>query len=137
MVSAPFCTRRWGLLFIMAASCVGGSVVNTVVAAGPFDGTYRGTQRSTLSNNSSSCSRIDRSASIVIQNSHFNRIWSPGSLSVEVAADGSCSAKTEVGKGRNTGTPRLLKINGQVAGNDLEADIGTDRCAAHLSLRKS
>lgn len=38
-----------------------------------------------------------------------------------------------------TGSQRKLRgaqMTGKITGNDLEADIGTDLCAGHLSLKK-
>jgi hypothetical protein len=105
----------------------------TAWAAGPFDGTYTGTQRETQNNNSAPCMHIDHNATIKIENGHFTRVWRV-TLEVDVAADGSFKAS----KLNNADKPmRVVEISGRITGPKLEADIGSPYCAAHLSLTKS
>jgi hypothetical protein len=123
-------------LHVVAALAILGLAAATSppAAAGPFDGTYTGTQRETQNNNSGACMRINQDhATIKIENGHFTRAWRV-TLEVDVAADGSFKAS----KLNNADKPmRVVEIKGRIAGAKLEADIGTDLCAAHLSLTKS
>ena len=101
-------------------------------AAGSFDGVYRGTQQATGTNNSANCAKIDHDTALRIENNHFTRTWSVP-LSVDVAADGSFSASA-IASQRPL---RTAQITGKITGGNLEADIGTDLCRAHLSLKKA
>jgi hypothetical protein len=103
-----------------------------------FNGVYHGSQRTILTNNSAGCARIDHDVALRIQNDHFTRRWDLTDLSIDVAADGSFEAKELVkARSRNTGSQRFVQIKGQITADKLEADIGSNRCAAHLSLKKS
>ena len=130
--------RQSNLCLPLVLACLGLAAAGGVAAAGTFDGVYRGTQRTTLTNNSGECAHIDNNnAALQIQNNHFTRVWGPANLSVDVAADGSFAAEQMVGGGRGTGAPRTVQIKGKITGGNLEADIGTNYCTAHLSLKKS
>ena len=106
-------------------------------AAQTFDGVYRGSERTTLTNHSGTCARIDSdNVMIRVQNNQFTRRWGLADLQVTVAADGSFDARQSVGEGRATGTPRVVELKGRITGGNLEADIGSTYCGAHLSLKK-
>jgi len=106
-------------------------------AAGPFDGTYRGGETMVRGNNSTFCT-ANNDMVIVVRNNHFTRRWGPGgqaNLSVDVAGDGTFNGSTTYDVGRHSmGT---VTITGKIAGTSLEADVGSARCAFHMSLRKS
>ena len=103
-------------------------------AAGQFDGTYRGKQIAVLTNNSADCANLNRDTAISVRDNHFDRRWGEGQLSVDVAPDGTFDQKVVTSDRRRL---RDIAIKGKITGNSLEADIGTDLCAAHLSLTKS
>lgn len=105
-----------------------------VSAAGSFDGTYRGTQRVTQQNNTPECDRSNSDKAVVeITNNRFTRRWLVD-LTVDVAADGSFAATGAVG---GTRTFRAVEIKGRIVNGAFEADIGSNTCTAHLSLKKS
>jgi hypothetical protein len=56
-------------------------------AAGPFDGTYSGSQTVQLNNNYQGCA--DRNIALVIRNSHFTRPWGGDEFGFDVASDGT------------------------------------------------
>jgi len=103
-------------------------------AAGQFDGTYKGKQTTVLTNNSADCAHLDHDTTISVRENHFNRTWGQGQLSVDVAPDGTFAQKVVTSDSRRL---RDIAIKGRITGNSLEADIGTNLCAAHLSLTKS
>ena len=90
----------WVLLVLIS---VGLANAGRVVAAGAFDGVYRGTEHTTLTNNSGDCAKIDNDHLVLrIENDHFSRTWGNANISVDVAADGSFKAEVLVGGGRGT-----------------------------------
>ena len=114
-------------------------------AAGQFDGTYTGSQRSTHIRPGACVGTLDRNdVKIVINSNHFTRplgsFLSPQwpmdeSTDVDIAPDGTFrdfKAFTNV-----SGAPRVFSITGKIISGDLEADFGTPRCGFHLSLKKS
>ena len=110
------------------------ALAGTALAAGPFDGTYRGSQTVLLNNNYQGCSaRTD--IVLVIRNNHFTRQWAGNVIDVDVAGDGTINKTASYEAGRNR--QATLTVTGKIAGASLEADIGSDRCRMHLSLRKS
>jgi len=107
--------------------------------AGQFDGNYRGTQRTLRSNGTAQCANLNHdNILLVVQDNHFDRHWGEADLAVDVGADGSFrQSKSVATVGAKGGGLRVIEITGKIAGGNLEADIGSDLCAAHLSLRKS
>jgi autotransporter translocation and assembly factor TamB len=121
--------------FLCVGLIAGLTLAGTVSAAGSFDGTYKGSQTSTGTNNSQECASLSRdNVALTVQNNHFNRQWGEGVLSVDVAPDGSFATSVNATSGRRL---RTIGIKGRIAGGNLEADIGSDLCSAHLSLKKS
>ena len=103
-------------------------------AAGPFDGTYRGSQTVLRNSNYQGC--IDRTDIVlIIRNNHFTRQWVGNVIDVDVAGDGTFTKTASFEAGRNR--QATLTVTGKIASASLEADIGSDRCRMHLSLRKS
>ena len=107
------------------AVCAGLATASLALAAGPFDGTYRGTEvHTTLLTPGPSCAHTDReSHAPVIKDNHFAQHWGPTALEVNVAADGSFHTTVPFATGRYT---RTLEIKGSITGNSLEADLGTE-----------
>jgi len=103
-------------------------------AGGPFDGTYKGRQTGTLTTNAPDCQSLNHPVAIIIQDNHFTRRWGEATLDVAVAADGSFAASFVTPDRRRL---RNISIKGKIAGGVLDADIGSELCAAHLSLTKS
>src|SRR5271165_2144318 len=67
--------RQSNLCLPLVLACLGLATAGGVAAAGTFDGVYRGTQRTTLTNNSGECAHIDNNnAALQIQNNHFTRV---------------------------------------------------------------
>jgi hypothetical protein len=110
------------------------TVAGAAGAAGPFDGTYKGSETVQLNNNYQGCSnRTD--IVLIIQNSHFTRRWYDTQFGVDVASDGTFSQVASFDAGRNRRAN--VSITGKIVGASLEADMGSDRCKMHLSLKKS
>ena len=127
--------RTFAILIVVALS--GGGIAADATAASPFDGVYRGTQQAIKSNNSGDCAKVNSDNIVLrIQNGHFTRQWYTALLNVSVAPDGSFDQTAMISGGRATGAPRAAQIKGHITGNKLEADIGSDYCAVHLSLMK-
>jgi hypothetical protein len=118
----------------LALTCVGLALAVPAGAAGSFDGTYKGTQATTSTANNASCASLDRGTSLVVTDNHFTRHWGQADLQVPVAADGSFDTKVTTSDSRKL---RTIGIKGKITGGALEADIGSDVCSAHLSLKKS
>jgi hypothetical protein len=125
--------RHRALALILAGACVA-TAAAPAIAAGSFDGTYRGTQRTIRSNNSSDCTRIDQeNIALTVQDNHFIRHWGVITFDVTIAPDGTFTSNEVTGAQRKL---RSAQMTGKIAGNSLEADIGTDLCAGHMSLKK-
>ncbi len=105
-------------------------------AAGPFDGIYRGSQTTIRATNNGLCGSLDKpDIALTITDSHFTRSWgAAGQLNVEVAPNGTFSSSSMVTTDRR---PRTLTMTGTISGGVLSAELGTDLCAVHLSLKKS
>ena len=121
------------LAVIVPVVCAGLGMSEPVGAAGSFDGVYRGSQHATKNNNGGECQNLDlANTSVTISDNHFSRKWS-AVLEVTVSPDGTFHQSVVAGM-----RPlRTATITGKIVNGDLEADIGTDLCAAHLSLKKS
>jgi hypothetical protein len=103
-------------------------------AAGAFDGTYVGKARQTLSDNGGRCQKLSHDTRIVITDNAFQYRW-VRVMEAKVQPDGSFYVS---GPGRaQRGASPSVSIRGQIVGGNLEADVGGDRCADHLSLTKS
>jgi hypothetical protein len=112
---------------------LGFALAGPAVSAGSFDGTYRGAQSVTLNNNSSDCVNIKQDNIVLtVTDNKFVRHWGVATIPVEVAPDGTFSAGVVV----SNRPLRQAQIKGKISGSNLEADIGTGLCAAHLSLKK-
>jgi len=63
------------LALILAGACFATGAASAL-AASSFDGTYRGTQKTIRTNNSSDCTRIDQeNVALTVQDNHFVRHW--------------------------------------------------------------
>jgi hypothetical protein len=132
MPQSNIARRRPGLM--LSSTLLALAVVSAAAAAGSFDGTYKGTQATTTKSADASCANLDRGISVVVQDNHFSRHWGQAELQVPVAADGSFDTKVTTSDSRRL---RTIAIKGKIADGGLEADIGSDLCSAHLSLKKS
>jgi hypothetical protein len=114
------------------------------LAAGSFDGTYRGPQKTIRSNNSAGCSNLDHDVVIRIVDNHFTRSWGvqangSDTIQVDVGADGSFKGSTASlsDKRARGGATRAFEISGQIKGGVLQAELGSSLCAVSLTLKKS
>ena len=127
-------TNRPG--FIVSLACLGLALAGPAGAAGSFDGTYKGTQRVMRSNNSQQCELLtDRttwwSSSVTITSIAAG---TRPSIGIDVSPDGTFHQTQMITVGRRQA---VVQVNGKITGASFEGDIGTDACAAHLSLTKS
>jgi hypothetical protein len=131
--SAVASLRRLPVLVPMAIA--GLIMVGPASGAGSFDGSYKGNQTTVRTNNTQECSTLDHAnVVLVVQDNHFTRRWGVADLSVDIGPDGSFNKSVVTSDSRRL---RNIAITGKIVGGALEADIGTDLCAAHLSLKKS
>jgi len=124
-------------VFLLAGSQLAFS--GAALAAGPFDGTYVGTQHETVNNNSSYCSNINRdSIRRVVKDGIITTEWSKATLQATIEADGSFATSAEgMQFGRAGSNPNPITFRGTIHDGQLEADVGGAHCAAHWSLRKN
>jgi hypothetical protein len=105
-------------------------------AMGPYDGVYAGTQRITKTNNSTQCSKINQdNLKILVQDSTIRYRWGEVGLEAKVAGDGSFSV--DVAGGQSRGYSSTVSLKGKITTGSLEADVGGNICAGHMSLRKT
>ena len=110
-------------------------LADSAMAAGPFDGVYAGTQRVTKTNNSTQCQTINRDdVRVMVMDNTIRYKWGPVPLQATVANDGSFSV--DVSGGSSRGYSSEVSFKGRINIGNLEADVGGNICAAHLSLRK-
>ena len=69
---------------------------------------------------------------VTVTDNKFVRHWGIATLPVEIAPDGTFSSSVVV----SNRPLRQAQIKGKITGGNLEADVGTDLCAAHMSLKK-
>jgi hypothetical protein len=120
-----------GRVLIIAG--LGLAFAGPAVSAGSFDGTYRGAETVTQTNNSSECLSIKQDhMALTVTDNKFVRHWGVATLPVEIAPDGTFSSSVVV----SNRPLRQAQIKGKITGGDLEADVGTELCAGHMSLKK-
>jgi hypothetical protein len=135
----PYCLHfalRLGVALALTSCRVG-----MISTAGPFDGTYKGSQTILRSDNGAECMHRDDIA-IAVRDGRFN--WIDNSvfvsttiLDVAITAEGSFSKWGSVW-GLDGTIISPVNIEGKITGNKLEADIdGGFSCISHLSLTKS
>jgi hypothetical protein len=108
-------------------------MVPRATAAGAFDGTYVGRQNETQNNNSGMCQNINRDTRVIVANNVIRYSWGVP-LETTVGGDGSFSVDQAGAAVR--GAAASVSLKGRITGGNLEADVGGNRCAAHLSLKK-
>ena len=110
----------------------------SVLAAGAFDGTYVGTQRTTLNNNSGACDRLDRDdLRRTVTDGVITTQWGSAKLQAKVGPDGSFAVTDENPVfGRAGSGPNPVTLKGTIRDGRLEADLGSSHCGVHWSLRK-
>ncbi len=119
------------LLLLLAAPAMPGPAG----AASPFDGRYVGPMKATKNDNSGYCKSADHDNSVlIIKDGVVKYTWGVA-LEAKIAADGSF-ADDKPGVAIRGASP-TISISGKITGPRLEADVGSSRCAAHLSLTKS
>jgi hypothetical protein len=110
-------------------------LANSTMAAGPYDGVYAGTQRVTKTNNSTQCSTINQdNVKVMVMDNTLRYRWGPVPLQATVASDGSFSV--DVAGGSSVGYSSSVAFKGRINIGNLEADVGGNICAGHLSLKK-
>ena len=123
---------RWTVLGLGLGLIFG---ANPALAASPFDGTYVGTQRETLNDNSGKCMNINRDhAQLVVQDGVVRYKWAVP-IETTIGSDGSFSIYQQ-GQQEGKGGSNQISLKGRISDGKLEADVGSNYCAAHLSLTK-
>lgn len=113
-------------------------------AAGNFDGTYRGSQTTLRTNNSSSCANLTRDNVVIrVVDNGFTRNWGASrsggdKITVKIAPDGNFKGEVTAlsDRGSRHGT-RSFEMHGRIAGGVLEAELGSNLCAVRMTLHKS
>jgi hypothetical protein len=103
------------------------------IAAGAFDGTYAGRQIETLNNNSGMCQNINKDTRVIVANNVIRYSWGVP-LETTVGSDGSFSVDHAGLAVR--GAAASVSLKGRITSGNLEADVGGNRRAAHLSSKK-
>ena len=104
------------------------------LAASPFDGTYSGPRKETKSNNSSLCMNISRDQTqATVTDGVASYPWAKTTYQAPVKADGSFEITAA---GLAIAGASSITFKGKITGNNMEADIGNNVCAAHMSLKK-
>ena len=123
-------SMAWRSLGLAVGSMAAAGVV---LAAGAFDGTYTGPRHQTKDSNSGYCRNVEvAQTKLVVADSMAMYTWGRGPINAPVKADGTFYVQVPGWRG---GLPFELK--GTITGNNLEADVGNNTCAGHLSLKKS
>jgi len=105
------------------------------MAMGLYDGVYAGTQRVTKSDNSTPCQKINQdNIKVMVMDNTLRYRWGPVPLQATVASDGSFSV--DVAGSASRGYSSSVSFKGRINLGNLEADVGGNICAGHLSLRK-
>jgi len=127
-------TRR--TVFIALGVSVGLTwAITQSIAAGAFDGTYRGAQRETVNNNSGQCNMAQQAnPPVVVKDNVIRYSWGVP-LEATVAADGTFSVDRSGLAER--GASATVSLKGRISGGNLEADVGGSRCGKHLSFKKT
>ena len=121
----------FGFLGLALASVL---ATDPAVAGGPFDGTYTGTRRTTVNNNSGKCQNLDRDRTqMVIRDNVVHYEWI-GPIEAPVKPDGSFEG-SQPGLA-TVGASGSIMLKGKITGPNLEAQLGSTLCAVHLSLVK-
>ena len=121
---------------VLTLGLVSVPVGDRAMAASPFDGTYVGAQRETLNNNTGQCMNINKDATrLTVKEGVISYRWAVP-IETTVGSDGSFSVDQQ-GQQVGRGGSNQISFKGKITGGQLEADVGSSRCAAHLSLKKS
>jgi hypothetical protein len=105
---------------ILSLTCLGLMLAGSAGAAGSF---------------SQQCESLTKdNMVVVIRDNHFNRGWYETVIGIDVSPDGTFHQTQMITVGRRQA---VVQVNGKITGASFEGDIGTDACAAHLSLTKS
>jgi hypothetical protein len=125
---------------IAAAFAVLLALPHPAPAAGPHDGTWKGTYRTIRNDNSGACDKLDSDrVSITVTDGKFTRRWAGNTFEITVAADGAVSGSTRnsLAKRSDGGdNNRVIAFIGQIANGVMEGEYGHARCAVRFSLRK-
>jgi len=121
---------------LLTAPLLLASVAWPVQAAGPFDGTYKGTYRTIRNDNSGNCDKMDADGvTITVVDSAFTRVWAGNKVDITVTADGSVSGSAN--RSQNVRSQRVIVFKAKITGGVMEGEYGHDKCAVKLNLRKS
>lgn len=105
-------------------------------AAGPHDGTYKGTYRTIRNDNSGNCDKLDNdNVSITVVDGKFTRTWAGNQLDITIAPDGTIAGSAN--RRQTTGAVRVISFEGKLANGVMEGEYGHSKCAVKFSLRKS
>jgi hypothetical protein len=97
-------------------------------AAGPFDGTYRGTATNLVPGGAGCWPGGPMIKRVV--DSKFTMPWPPSEMKLTVAPDGTISGTVSLTKALATGT-------GKITGNTMALEVGGQRCRYRFEGQKS
>jgi hypothetical protein len=104
-------------------------------AAGPHDGTWKGSYKTIRNDNSGACDKLDNdSVTITVADGKFMRRWAGNDIEVTVAPDGTVAGATS--RAQSTRSQRVISFEGRIANGVMEGEYGHARCAVRFSLRK-
>lgn len=126
----------------LAAACLvlAGALAPPSIAAGPHDGTWKGTYRTIRNDNSGRCDKLDDSnVTIQVTDGKFTRRWAGNDVEVTVAPDGTVAGSALRAQGTSTGSGRgqtSITFTGRIADGVMQGEYGHARCAVAFSLRR-
>lgn len=110
-------------------------LATSAIAASPFDGVYGGQQKTTISDNRGTCVNLDREVRLSVVNNTISYPWGRFTLTATVGSDGSFYTE-QLGLQTRALHNATNQLKGRINLGTLEADVGGNVCAVHLSLRK-
>lgn len=104
-------------------------------AAGPHDGTWKGSYKTIRNDNSGNCDKLDNdNVTITVTDGAFTRRWAGNDIPVTVAPDGTVSGSSS--RAQNVRSQRVIAFEGRIANGVMEGEYGHARCAVRFTLRR-
>lgn len=106
-------------------------------AAGPHDGTWKGTYRTIRNDNSGRCDKLDDSnVTIQVADGKFTRRWAGNDVEVTVAPDGTVAGSAVRAQGASGRGQTSITFAGRIVDGVMQGEYGHARCAVAFSLRR-
>lgn len=126
----------------LAAACLvlAGALAPPATAAGPHDGTWKGTYRTIRNDNSGRCDKLDNdNVTIQVVDGRFTRRWAGNDIEVTIAPDGTVAGSTtrdQATRPQSARNQTSVSFAGRIADGVMQGEYGHARCAVAFSLRR-